>query len=116
MSGTSKPIQQELEKFFIATDEPEDNKLEIVGWKGPKIAMKAIKDSAKSFSKDGECLCRHQRRNSQAVRRLPSRRHCHTALGLGSDTWPDNRADEEDQPQRGYVSRLRSCTWDMLSG
>ena len=27
-------------------------KLEIIGWKGPKIAMKAIKDSAKSFSKD----------------------------------------------------------------
>ena len=50
----SKPIQQELEKFFIATDELEDKKLEIVGGKGPKIAMKAIKDSAKSFSKDGE--------------------------------------------------------------
>ena len=50
----SKPIQQELEKFFIATDELEDKKLEIIGWKGPKIAMKAIKDSAKSFSKDGE--------------------------------------------------------------
>ena len=50
----SKPIQQELEKFFIATDELEDKKLEIIGWKGPKIAMKAIKDSAKSFSKNGE--------------------------------------------------------------
>jgi inorganic pyrophosphatase len=50
----SKPIQQELEKFFIATDELEDKKLEIIGWKGPKIAMKAIKDSAKTFSKDGE--------------------------------------------------------------
>jgi inorganic pyrophosphatase len=34
----SKPIQQELEKFFIATDELEDKKLEIIGWKGPKIA------------------------------------------------------------------------------
>jgi inorganic pyrophosphatase len=50
----SKPIQQELEKFFIATDELEAKKLEIIGWNGPKIAMKAIKDSAKSFSKDGE--------------------------------------------------------------
>jgi inorganic pyrophosphatase len=49
----SKPIQQELEKFFIATDELEDKKLKVIGWKGPKIAMKAIKDSAKSFSKDG---------------------------------------------------------------
>jgi inorganic pyrophosphatase len=47
-------FQQELEKFFIATDELEDEKLEIIGWKGPKIAMKAIKDSAKSFSRDGE--------------------------------------------------------------
>jgi inorganic pyrophosphatase len=48
----SKPIQEELEKFFIATDELEDKKLEIIGWKGPKVAMKAIKDSAKVFSKD----------------------------------------------------------------
>jgi hypothetical protein len=40
----SKPIQEELEKFFIATDELEDKKLDIIGWKGPKIAMKAIKD------------------------------------------------------------------------
>src|SRR6516162_7076333 len=29
-------------------------RLEIIGWKGPKIAMKAIKDSAKFFSNDGE--------------------------------------------------------------
>jgi hypothetical protein len=35
----SKPIQQELEKFFIATDELEDKKLEIIGWKGPKAAV-----------------------------------------------------------------------------
>ena len=50
----SKPIQQELEKFFIATDELEDKKLEIISWKGPKIAMKAIKDRAKTFSKNGD--------------------------------------------------------------
>src|SRR5262245_41528862 len=31
----SRPIQQALEKFFIATDELEDKKLEIIGWKGP---------------------------------------------------------------------------------
>jgi inorganic pyrophosphatase len=30
----SKPIQQELEKFFKATDELEDKKLNIIGWKG----------------------------------------------------------------------------------
>jgi inorganic pyrophosphatase len=50
----SKPIQQELEKFFVATDELEDKKLEIIGWKGPKVAVNAIKDSAKSFAKNGE--------------------------------------------------------------
>jgi inorganic pyrophosphatase len=50
----SKPIRQELEKFFIATDELEDKKLKIIGWKGPKIALKAIKASAKAFSKNGE--------------------------------------------------------------
>jgi inorganic pyrophosphatase len=50
----SKSIREELEKFFIATDELEDKKLHIIGWKGRKIAMKAIKDSAKAFSKDGE--------------------------------------------------------------
>jgi hypothetical protein len=30
----SKPIQEELEKFFIATDELKNEKLEIIGWKG----------------------------------------------------------------------------------
>src|ERR1700760_1471695 len=48
----SRSIQKELEKFFIATDELEDKTLEIIGWKGPKIATKAIKDGAKSFSRD----------------------------------------------------------------
>ena len=40
----SKPIQQELEKFFKA----------IIGWKGPKAAVQAIKDAAKSFTKNGK--------------------------------------------------------------
>jgi inorganic pyrophosphatase len=47
----SKPIQEELQKFFIATDELEDKKLQIIGWKGPKVALKAIKDG-KSFAKN----------------------------------------------------------------
>jgi inorganic pyrophosphatase len=47
----SKPIQEELEKFFIATDELEDKKLEIIGWKGPKTALKAIKQAGQSFAK-----------------------------------------------------------------
>jgi inorganic pyrophosphatase len=46
----TKPIREELEKFFIATDELEDKKLDIMGWKGPKAAVQAIKDAAKSFT------------------------------------------------------------------
>jgi len=48
----TKPIREELEKFFIATDELEDKKLNIIGWKGPKAALQAIKDAAKAFAKD----------------------------------------------------------------
>jgi inorganic pyrophosphatase len=33
----SRPTQQELEKFFNATDELEDKRLEIIGWKGRKL-------------------------------------------------------------------------------
>jgi inorganic pyrophosphatase len=45
----SKAIQQELEKFFIRNRRARGQN---IGWKGPKIATKAIKDSAKSFSTD----------------------------------------------------------------
>jgi inorganic pyrophosphatase len=50
----TKPIREELEKFFMATDELEDKKLKIIGWEGPKAAVQAIKDGAKSFAKDGK--------------------------------------------------------------
>jgi inorganic pyrophosphatase len=53
VSDLSKPIQDELEKFFIATDELENKTLDILGWKGPKIALRAIKDATKSFAKNG---------------------------------------------------------------
>jgi inorganic pyrophosphatase len=46
----SKSIQEELEKFFIATDELEDKKLKIIGWKGPKAALKAIKEAGRYFA------------------------------------------------------------------
>ena len=59
----SKPIQQELEKFFVATDKLEDKKLEIIGWKGPKIAMKAIKDSAKVAVEWAPSLPIHRKRS-----------------------------------------------------
>ena len=32
----SKPVQEELEKFFIATDELEDKKLKFLGWRGTR--------------------------------------------------------------------------------
>ena len=48
----SRPIQDELEKFFVATDELEDKKLNIIGWKGPKVALKAIKDALRRRSSD----------------------------------------------------------------
>ena len=47
----SEAIQEELEKFFKATDELEDKTLQIIGWKGPKTALKAIMDAAKTFAK-----------------------------------------------------------------
>ena len=48
----TKPIREEIEKFFIATDELEDKKLNIIGWKGPKSAIRTIKRAAKDFRKD----------------------------------------------------------------
>jgi Arc/MetJ family transcription regulator len=32
----------------------EDKKLNIIGWKGPKAAVQAIKDASKSFKANGE--------------------------------------------------------------
>jgi inorganic pyrophosphatase len=42
----SKAVREELQKFFIATDELEAKHLQILGWKGPKAAMKAIRAAA----------------------------------------------------------------------
>ncbi len=47
----SAAVRQELEKFFIATDELEDKRLNILGWKGPKAAMKTVEECAKAFEK-----------------------------------------------------------------
>jgi inorganic pyrophosphatase len=45
-------MQEELEKFFIATDELESKELQILGWKGPKAAAQAIKQAAKAYSRE----------------------------------------------------------------
>jgi inorganic pyrophosphatase len=44
-------MREELVKFFIATDELEDKKLKILGWKGPKAALKAIHQGIKAFER-----------------------------------------------------------------
>jgi inorganic pyrophosphatase len=70
----SKPFREELEKFFIATDELEDKKLDIIGWKGPKVAQKAIKDAAKSFAKKGSDFRRQNLGTRDKNRSFSSRR------------------------------------------
>ena len=47
----TRPIQEELEKFFIATEELEEKKLKMIGWKGPESALMAIAHAAKAFAK-----------------------------------------------------------------
>jgi inorganic pyrophosphatase len=44
--------REELEKFFIATDELEDKQVKILGWKGPKAALKTIKKGADAFQNE----------------------------------------------------------------
>jgi inorganic pyrophosphatase len=43
--------RDELEKFFVATDELEDKKLKFEGWVGPKHAFRLLKESEKRFAK-----------------------------------------------------------------
>jgi inorganic pyrophosphatase len=49
--GFSKQVREEIEKFFIATDELEDKKLKFLGWKGPKTGEKLVDLAAKQFKK-----------------------------------------------------------------
>ena len=46
-----KQIRQEIEKFFVATDELEDKELKFLGWKGPKTGERLIHQAAKKFKK-----------------------------------------------------------------
>jgi inorganic pyrophosphatase len=43
--------REELEKFFVATDELEDKTLKFQGWVGPKRAFRILKDCEKRFAK-----------------------------------------------------------------
>jgi inorganic pyrophosphatase len=44
-----KPIREEIERFFVATDELEDKELQFLGWKGPKAGKKLIDHAAEQF-------------------------------------------------------------------
>jgi inorganic pyrophosphatase len=46
-----KQIREEIEKFFVATDELEDKELKFLGWKGPKTGEKLVHQAAKKFGK-----------------------------------------------------------------
>jgi inorganic pyrophosphatase len=49
-----KQMRQEIEKFFVATDELEAKVLKFLGWKGPKTGEQLIDRAAKQFKKAGE--------------------------------------------------------------
>jgi hypothetical protein len=46
-----KQIREEIEKFFVATDELENKELKFLGWKGPKGGEKLIDQAARQFKK-----------------------------------------------------------------
>ena len=48
-----KQVRQEIEKFFVATDELEAKKLKFLGWKGPKAGEQLIDRAVKQFNKVG---------------------------------------------------------------
>jgi inorganic pyrophosphatase len=49
-----KQMRQEIEKFFVATDELEAKVLKFLGWKGPKAGEQLIDRAAKQFKKAGD--------------------------------------------------------------
>jgi inorganic pyrophosphatase len=48
----SKQIRQEIEKFFVATDELEAKELQFLGWKGPRQVKSSWDQAVKGFSRD----------------------------------------------------------------
>jgi inorganic pyrophosphatase len=48
-----KQVREEIEKFFVATDELEDKELKFLGWKGPKTGERLIDAAGKTFKKKG---------------------------------------------------------------
>ena len=50
----AKQVREEIEKFFVATDELEDKTLKFLGWKGPKTGERLIDEAAKAFKRAGK--------------------------------------------------------------
>jgi inorganic pyrophosphatase len=48
-----RQVREEIEKFFVATDELEDKELKFLGWKGPKAGERLIDRAAKVFRHNG---------------------------------------------------------------
>jgi inorganic pyrophosphatase len=46
-----KQVREEIEKFFIATDELEAKELKFLGWKSPKTGERLIESAVKTFKK-----------------------------------------------------------------
>jgi len=51
MRDLPKQVRQEIEKFFVATDELEEKQLKFLGWKSPKTGERLIDNAAKVFKK-----------------------------------------------------------------
>jgi inorganic pyrophosphatase len=49
--GLPRQVREEIEKFFVATDELQDKELKFLGWKGPKAGEKLVDQAAKQFKK-----------------------------------------------------------------
>jgi inorganic pyrophosphatase len=47
----SKPVREELEKFFVATAELQSKTLECLGWRGPKQAFRLVEKSLQKNTK-----------------------------------------------------------------
>jgi len=53
VQGLLPEVKQELEKFFVATDELQAKTLKFLGWQGPNEAKKLVRSCKKAFEKKG---------------------------------------------------------------
>jgi len=47
MRDLPKQVRQEIEKFFVATDELEDKQLKFLGWKSPKACIARFRHTSR---------------------------------------------------------------------